>query len=114
MIKILTLIPLVIPSLVNAAEVQNGGAVDSITIQWLLNATFTIISILAGWLMHLLHETVRDLHITNMEVKDKVHTIELLVAGQYVRKEELKELSMSIFQKLDRIEQLMATRGYKE
>lgn len=38
------------------------------------------------------------------ELSVKVQSIELLVAGEYVKKAEIQQLSDSLFKKLDRIE----------
>lgn len=55
------------------------------------------LGVIGGWILRNLWTDVREL-------STKVQSIELLVAGEYVKKAEIAELSQSLFKKLDRIE----------
>lgn len=56
---------------------------------------------------------VRDLQAQDRELAEKVSSIEVLVAGAYVKREELREISAAIFKKLDRIEQKVDSKQDK-
>lgn len=74
------------------------------SLQWLVNALFTLVGILGGWVLTNMQKALKDLQEADSALADKVHSIDVLVAGQYVRKDELEKLSDALFSKLDRIE----------
>lgn len=74
----------------------------NIDIIW--NIGLTLGSVLLGWALNSISKTVASLQSSDKELSDKVNSIEVLVAGQYVRKSELQLLSDALFAKLDRIE----------
>lgn len=55
------------------------------------------LGIIGGWILRTLWMDMKDL-------STKVQSIEILVAGEYVKKAEIAQLSESLFKKLDRIE----------
>ena len=61
-----------------------------------------------GWLLKTIWAAVLELQVTDKNLADKVASIELVVAGEYVKKEEFRDdfktLSRAIFAKLDKIE----------
>ena len=70
------------------------------------NILMGIGAFLASWWMKAIWSAIGDLRETDKELVAKVSNIELLVAGQYARKEELDRLTATITGKLDRIEHL--------
>lgn len=54
--------------------------------------------------MKVLHESVRDLQEADKRLADKVSSIEVLVAGNYVKRDDFDKSVEAIFRKLDRIE----------
>ena len=78
--------------------------VEQINPQWVLNALFTITGALLGWLLNSIRESIRDLQSQDSIISDKVQHIEVYLAGNYVKREDMKELSDTLFKKLDRIE----------
>lgn len=54
--------------------------------------------------MKVLHESVRDLQEADKRLADKVSSIEILVAGNYVKRDDFDKSVQAIFHKLDRIE----------
>ena len=68
---------------------------------------FKVITAIAGavvgWLLNVLWQSHRDLQNADKELAAKVQEIEVLVAGQYVRRDEFRELSEALFKKLDSI-----------
>ncbi len=99
--------------LTGAASPIEAVSSDNDTLQWLINALFTIAGVLGGWLLTIFHQTMKDLQKFDFELAEKVHAIELLVAGQYVKKDELQALSVALFSKLDRIEQKLDQKADK-
>lgn len=51
-----------------------------------------------------MHEALKDLQLEDKQLAEKVSKIEVLVAGDYVKKEELSKMTDALFAKLDRIE----------
>jgi hypothetical protein len=56
-----------------------------------------------GWLLRIVWETQKQMQIENRELAEKVNSIEVLVAGQYVRRDELAGVLTRIDGKLDAI-----------
>lgn len=73
--------------------------------QTAINIAFGLAGVLGGWVLKFLHGAMRDLQHADMELTDKVQRIEVLVAGQYVKRDDMEKLSNALFHKLDRIEQ---------
>lgn len=78
--------------------------------QTFINAALGLIAFLGGWVLNSLKESMRQLQHTDAELADKVQAIELLVAGTYVKREDLDKLGHALFAKLDRIEEKMETK----
>lgn len=57
-----------------------------------------------GFLLKTVWQAVKDLQASDKQIVDKVNSIEVLVAGQYVKQDEFNRLSDAMFKKLDRIE----------
>jgi cell division protein FtsB len=74
--------------------------------QYLFNAAFGVICIIGGWWLNTMWQAMRDL-------ETKVASIDVLVAGQYVKKEELNKLADAIFHKLDRIQDAIERKADK-
>lgn len=73
---------------------------DQTIINWLLAGFGGLI----GFLLNAVWQAVKDLQKADTELTKKVSEIEVLVAGAYVKKDDLSKLSDAIFAKLDRIE----------
>ena len=72
--------------------------------QTLFNIAGGLVGFLGGWWMKVLHESVRDLQDADKRLVDKVSSIEVLVAGNYVKRDDFDKSVEAIFRKLDRIE----------
>lgn len=72
--------------------------------QTIINGLFAIAGGLSGWVLKNVHEAVKELYTADITLSEKVHKIDLLVAGQYVRKEDMDKMVTALFTKLDRIE----------
>ena len=72
--------------------------------QTAINIAFAIAGSLGGWLLKFLHSAMRDLSQSDIQLAEKGQAIEVLVAGQYVKRDDMERLATAIFAKLDRIE----------
>ena len=73
---------------------------DQTFINWLLAGYGTLI----GFLLNAIWQAVKDLRAADKVLADKVGSIEVLVAGAYVRKDEFTDTVKALFAKLDKIE----------
>lgn len=72
--------------------------------QTAFNIVLSLVAFLGGWVLNSLRDSIKSLQKTDGELTDKVQHIEVLVAGSYVKRDDLKELSTALFNKLDKIE----------
>ena len=72
--------------------------------QFILNVLLTLVATLGGWVLRSIHEAVKDLQHSDQLLAEKVQSIELLVAGNYVQKGDMQRAMDALFNKLDRIE----------
>ncbi len=72
--------------------------------QTLFNIVGGIAAFFGGWWLKTIHESVRDLQNADKQLAEKVSSIEILVAGGYIRRDEFDRALDAIFKKLDRIE----------
>lgn len=84
------------------------------TTQTLFNIAIALIGTLGGWVLKSLHQNVRDLQRADIELADKVHRIDVLVAGEYVKRDQLERMENALFMKLDRIEKKLDGKMDKE
>ena len=68
------------------------------------NIVLGALGALVGWMLNTLYNSMRDLTKADQVLSDKVQSIEVLVAGNYVKKTELETLLHKLDTKLDRIE----------
>ena len=83
------------------------------TNQLLFNVIIGALYLVAGWLMKVMWDSLRDLRIANTILAEKVGTVEVLVAGSYAKRDELDKMAATIFLKLDRIEAKLDTKADK-
>lgn len=72
--------------------------------QQLFNYVFAIAGALGGWWMKAMWDGLKTLQAVDQQLHAKVSSLEVLVAGKYVRTDALDKMSDAIFAKLDRIE----------
>jgi hypothetical protein len=82
---------------------------DQTIINWIL----TCFGGLMGFLLKVMWEVVKDLQTTDKELIAKISDIEVLVAGKYVTREDLRELTLALFGKLEKIESLLHSKADK-
>ena len=59
---------------------------------------------LLGFTVKVLYDKLTDIQKADMLLADKVQSIEVLVAGQYIKRTEMEKTIDALFTKLDRIE----------
>jgi hypothetical protein len=78
-------------------------------LQMAFNIAVALVAFLGGWVLNTitkrLDENRSDLH----SIRNKVQAIEVVMAGTYVKKEDLEKLGNTIFAKLDKIEERIST-----
>lgn len=82
---------------------------DQTIINWLL-AGF---SALIGFLLNAVWQAVKDLQSADKVLAEKVGNIEVLVAGDYVKKDEFTQSINALFAKLDKIEDKLDKKADK-
>ena len=68
------------------------------------NIAVGLIAFLGGWVLNSLRENIQNLQKSDSELATKVQGIELLVAGSYVKRDDLDKLTTALFAKLDKID----------
>jgi hypothetical protein len=71
------------------------------------------VSVLFGWILKTVWDAVKDLQKADDELIDKVNKIEVLVAGEYVKREDFKADMDRLFNKLDAIDKKLDTKADK-
>lgn len=78
--------------------------------QNLFNIATAIAGFLGGWVLNNLRDSIASLRKSDHELADKVQKIEVLVAGQYVTRNDFNSLTTALFTKLDKIESKLDTK----
>lgn len=82
-----------------------------------VDVLIALVGILGGWWMKVIYQNMRDLQAADHELSNKVRAIEVLVVGDYAKRAEVKSdlerLSTALFQKLDRIEDMVSGKADK-
>jgi len=68
------------------------------------NIVLSLAAFLGGWVLNSLRESIASLHKSDAELATKVQGMEVLVVGQYVKRDELEKLGQALFAKLDKID----------
>ena len=72
--------------------------------QSIFNIVLGALGALVGWMLNTLYNSMKDLTRADQVLSEKVQSIEVLVAGNYVKKSELEHILHKLDTKLDRIE----------
>jgi len=72
--------------------------------QDLFNTAMGALLLLGGWFLRIMWDSVSGLQAQDRELAEKVGKIEVLVAGEYVRKDDFDRVIERLFDKLDHIE----------
>lgn len=82
---------------------------DQTIINWLLAGFGALI----GFLLNAVWQAVKDLQAADKVLAEKVGSIEVLVAGAYVKKDEFTQSINALFAKLDKIEDKLDKKADK-
>lgn len=72
--------------------------------QNIFNIAVALVGALGGWWMNTMWQSLKDLQRADKELADKVAAIEILVAGEYVKRDSFDRAVDRIFEKLDHID----------
>jgi hypothetical protein len=72
--------------------------------QVLFNIVIGILGAMGGWMLNTMWVSLKDLQAADTKLAEKVSAIEVLVAGQYVTREEFTTTMNAMFMKLDKIQ----------
>ena len=67
------------------------------------NILITLIAFLGGWVLNSLKSSIESLQKADKDLTVKVQSIEVLVAGHYVKRDDFDKISAEMFRKLDKI-----------
>ena len=79
--------------------------------QVLFDVAIGVIGVLGGWTLNTVWAAVKDLQEADKELAEKVGNIEVLVAGRYITREEFNSTLNQVFERLDRIRDILSTKA---
>lgn len=71
--------------------------------QTAINIAIALLGTFGGWMLKFMHGAMRDLQQQNAQLTDKLQKVEVLVAGEYVKRSYFDNVSNELFRKLDGI-----------
>jgi len=81
--------------------------------QTLFNYALALCGALGGWVLKVIWDAVKDLQSADKVLVEKVNTIEILIAGNYMSKSDFDKIAIAIFAKLDKIEDKLDKKADK-
>jgi hypothetical protein len=72
--------------------------------QTAFNLAVGLVSFFGGWVVKNLQDAMKSLQATDERLAAKVQSIEVLVAGQYIKREDFERTVEALFAKLDKID----------
>ena len=81
--------------------------------QVLFNLAMGFVMAIFGWFLRISWESLTSLQKQDQNLADKVARIEVLVAGEYVKKDEFDRAIERLFDKLDHIEMKIDSKADK-
>jgi hypothetical protein len=79
--------------------------------QVLFDVAIGVIGVLGGWTLNTVWAAVKELQEADKELAEKVGSIEVLVAGRYVTREDFNTTLNQVFERLDRIRDLLSQKA---
>lgn len=73
--------------------------------QSVINILFAVAGGLGGWILNNLKSSIETLQKADTTLSEKLQHIEILVAGTYVKREDLDKATNAVFKKLDKIDE---------
>ena len=81
--------------------------------QTVFNIALAITGFLGGWVLKVVWDAVKDLQAADKVLVEKVNTIEILIAGNYMSKQDFDKIAAAIFAKLDKIDDKLDRKADK-
>ena len=81
--------------------------------QTLFNYALALCGALSGWVLKVIWDAVKDLQAADKVLVEKVNTIEILIAGNYMSKQDFDKIAAAIFAKLDKIDDKLDRKADK-
>jgi len=81
--------------------------------QTLFNYALALCGALGGWVLKVIWDAVKDLQAADKVLVEKVNTIEILIAGNYMSKTDFDKIAAAIFAKLDKIDDKLDRKADK-
>ena len=81
--------------------------------QTLFNYALALCGALGGWVLKVIWDAVKDLQAADKILVEKVNTIEILIAGNYMSKQDFDKIAIAIFAKLDKIDDKLDRKADK-
>lgn len=93
----------------NNCQNERKATMDQTIINWLLAGFGALI----GFLLNAVWQAVKDLQAADTKLAAKVAEIEILVAGDYLRRDDFQHTVEALFKKLDKIEDKLDKKADK-
>lgn len=81
--------------------------------QSFINTMLALWGATMGWVLKVIWDAVKDLQEADEEVIKKVNDLQVVMAGDYVKRDELRSEFKALFAKLDRIENKLDQKADK-
>ena len=81
--------------------------------QSLINALIAVVGSAFGWILKVIWDAVKELQAADDQLIEKVNRIEVLVAGEYVKREDFRADMDRLFDKLDAIDKKLDSKADK-
>ena len=81
--------------------------------QTVFNIALAITGFLGGWVLKVVWEAVKELQSADKILVEKVASIEVLIAGNYMSKQDFDKIAAAIFAKLDKIDDKLDRKADK-
>ena len=79
-------------------------------LQIIFDILIGIVGVFFGWFLSILRDSMKSLQDADTQLTNKVQAIEILVAGEYVKRSDFERKIDAIFVVLDRIENKLARK----
>lgn len=83
------------------------------TDQTLINIVFGAICSSGGWFLKTMWGSLKELQSADKSLAEKVQSIEVLVAGQYIKRDDFDRFAEAMFNKLDKISDKLDNKADK-
>ena len=81
--------------------------------QTVFNIALAVTGFLGGWVLKVIWEAVKELQSADKILAEKVASIEILIAGNYMSKQDFDKIAAAIFAKLDKIDDKLDRKADK-